>query len=502
VLLLLLITATIDAGVVRGVVLEYASGLPLARTIVRLQPIPGPGVSLKSHATRAGVSGQFFFSAVPDGQYLLIAVRPSYFPAGHGQRRPDGQGTPIEVTRDSDLFADLRMRRKGAISGRVLDENGVGLPGVPVVAYRARMPLRTAGRAQADDRGVYRIHGLDPGKYWIRTAPYTLDDGSGRLPTFGPESRETKDARTHRVRLDEDTPDADVRPEPGRLFRFRGAITCTDPPGTKVIVMLSSDTGRRRTEAACMGRYSFEGLGPAFYEVHAETVTGNDSGFIEMFLDHDSEVGTVQLSRQTEVDFDVRRAGVPGRASIDVQLSGRRMDLSEADDVREIPLPRAKLAPGRWEFTARVAPGQFIESIGDPRFFTYRRLPRPERHPDWFEVLVEARATPPVPIIVSDKAGQLTGMVVGDRKSVPGAPVFLWPVAEQTRRQLGGARQTLSDTEGRFRFEGLPPGNYRLLASFDLSEPDDDVIEEARAAAVQVEPTRITNHDLPLWMAP
>ena len=32
------------------------------------------------------------------------------------------------------------MRHKGALTGRVLDENGVGTPGVPVVAYRARSP--------------------------------------------------------------------------------------------------------------------------------------------------------------------------------------------------------------------------------------------------------------------------------------------------------------------------------------------------------------------------
>ena len=27
----------------------------------------------------------------------------------------------------------------------------------------------------SDDRGVFRIHGLDPGKYWVRSAGHTLD---------------------------------------------------------------------------------------------------------------------------------------------------------------------------------------------------------------------------------------------------------------------------------------------------------------------------------------
>jgi protocatechuate 3,4-dioxygenase beta subunit len=360
--------------------------------------------------------------------------------------------------------------------------------------------LRSEARARADDRGVYRIHGLDPGKYWIRTAPYTLDDGSGRRPTFGPESRDLKDARVHRVRLDEDTPDADVRPEPGRLFRLRGNVACSEP-GVRVNVMLSSETGRRRAETSCQGRYEFEGLAPGTYEVHAETSTGNESGFLEMFLDRDYEAGTVQLVRQTEVMFEVRRSGESGPADIPVTLLGRRLDLSEADDARQIPLPRAKLAPGYWEMTAAAGPNQFVELIGGLRY-TYRRSRRPVGHPDWHEVLIEERSMPRIPIVVSDKAGQLAGTVTGENKPVPGVPVFLWPSNDQTRRQLNGPKQTLSDVDGRFRFEGLPPGDYRVLATFDLNEPDEESIEESRAPAVRIEPSRVVTHDLLLWLSP
>ncbi|MDQ2948027.1 MAG: carboxypeptidase-like regulatory domain-containing protein, partial [Acidobacteriota bacterium] len=71
-------------------------------------------------------------------------------------------------------------------------------------------------------------------------------------------------------------------------------------------------------------------------------------------------------------------------------------------------------------------------------------------------------------ITVSDRAGQITGTVLGHvSKPVPGAPIFLWPVAESARRSLSGPLQVLSDTDGRFRFGSLPPGDYRLLASFD-----------------------------------
>src|SRR5580658_6393340 len=160
-LLVLCCSVAAEAGVVRGGVVEHASGYPVARSQVRLIPIPKPGERQAPPLQQRGTNGgTFLINNVPVGQYLLVANRPGYFPAAYGQKRPEGQGTPIEVTRDSDLFSDLRMRRQGAITGRVLDENGIGIEGVSVAAYRDRLPLRAGGRSVSDDRGIYRIHGL------------------------------------------------------------------------------------------------------------------------------------------------------------------------------------------------------------------------------------------------------------------------------------------------------------------------------------------------------
>ena len=252
----LLASAALNAGVVQGTVQEFASGYSLSRTSVRLVPVPrADNVNLKQMQQRTGPAGQFVFFSVPDGYYFLISTRNGYFPGAYGQRRPNGQGTPILVTKDSDLFAQLRMHRKGAITGRVLDENGVGIEGVPVVAYRAHLPLRVAAQGTSDDRGVYRIHGLDAGKYWVRSTAHTLEDGSGMLPTFGPGSREVREARAHEVRLDEDTPDADVHPEFGALFRLGGELQCFAAETIKVT--LTSETLQRTTQGHCGGTLQF-----------------------------------------------------------------------------------------------------------------------------------------------------------------------------------------------------------------------------------------------------
>ena len=491
------------AGTIQGVVLEQASGRPLARTVVRLEPVPKLGTTTGPPlAMRAGRTGQFLFQSVAPGFYLLSGSRTGYFPAAYGQRLPIGRGTSIEVTTDSNFFTELRLRRKGALTGRILDENGVATTGIPVVAYRARLPLRSAGSATSDDRGVYRIHGLDPGKYWVRSGAQTLDDGSGWLPTFGPQSREVRDARMHQVTVDSDTTDADISPEPGALFRIGGVVTC-DTPGL-VTVTLSSETGRRHAQTGCgfPFRYAFEALSPGVYELSAMLQNAPSAGFLELFVDRDTDSANIQILQLPPMEIEVRRAGSNAVADIPVTLIGRRQDLSESEPPRDIAGPRVTLPPGHWEFRARVPAGQYVESIVNMRVPS-RRLSKPERPSDWFDVFIEPRVPARIRITVSDQTGLIGGRVVGEAgKAVPGVPVFLWPVAESARRSLSGPLQMLSDTEGRFRFESLPAGDYRILASFDINEIDCDLLELSRAPVIRAEASQTANVELSVWIAP
>jgi len=501
-LCLLLLASAVRAGVIQGEVLEQASGRPLGRTIVRLIPVPGqPSGTVREMQIRANGTGHFVFPTVPDGLYLLLVQRKGYSTSAYRQRRPTGQGTPILVTRDSDLFAEFHMRRLGAISGRVLDENGIGLPDVTVLAYRARLPLRSVAEGKSDDRGVYRIAGLEPGKYWIRTAAAILDDGSGLLPTFEPLSRETRDARVQVVNLDEEAQDANVQPEPGSLFRLTGKIQCDRADGTPVTVTLSSETGKRSTRSACAGSYVLEGLAPAAYEILGTYDDPEGFGFVELTLDHNSDLGNVQLMKAPTVDIEFRNSTDRSIVATPVTIIGHRDDLSGNDLPIKIPSPRATLAPGHWEMNAIPGPNQYVQAIQN-QFRTGTRPWRTERPAEWFDVFIDQRATSRIQVMVSDRAGQITGTVALAGASIPGSPVFLLPAAEDARRSLGGVRQTLADTQGHFDFQGLPPGDYRIVASFDYSQADVEVFEEARAPTIRVEAGQGTVADLTLWVTP
>ena len=61
-LILLAAAGCVQAGTIQGIVLEHASGRPLARTVVRLDPVPGSSGNQGHPLTlRVGLSGNFGF---------------------------------------------------------------------------------------------------------------------------------------------------------------------------------------------------------------------------------------------------------------------------------------------------------------------------------------------------------------------------------------------------------------------------------------------------------
>src|ERR1022692_2184238 len=184
-LLAALCCSAAHAAVIRGVVLDRSTGRPLARSLVTLRPVEGVGG--KPQSVRADRTGQFAFS-VSAGMYLLRASRDGFAPFQYGQKEWKSAGKPMSVEQDGSLYLDIRLRRYAAISGTVLDENEIGIPDHKAIASPATQPLRLAATATTDDRGIYRIHGLEPGTYYVRTAAKQLEDGSGLLPTFHKET--------------------------------------------------------------------------------------------------------------------------------------------------------------------------------------------------------------------------------------------------------------------------------------------------------------------------
>jgi hypothetical protein len=170
-----------------------------------------PGVEpIRRPSVLTDARGRFVFvnlSSTP--RYTLVATHPGY--AVGDYENPERARTSVETGVDQTLpielaegewkgDANIRMWRLGSIGGRVTDERGEAVVGAAVRLFARRL---MAGREQViqgpvaatDDRGVYRLPFVDPGRYVVAvlsvqsTVPASAPDGPRALPLGGLEGR-------------------------------------------------------------------------------------------------------------------------------------------------------------------------------------------------------------------------------------------------------------------------------------------------------------------------
>src|SRR5215469_1409337 len=249
----------LPAAVIRGNVVENQTGRALARAFVTLQPVTGtPG---GTQGLRTNSYGAFEFSSLAAGAYVVRVSKVGFLTVEYGQKQWNSAGFPVMLAEDGAQFLTIRLPRYGAITGTVVDENDVGLPSHKVVAYRNTQPPLLAENAIADDRGVYRLGGLEPGNYLVRTAGMQTE-GVDYLPTFSKETLRVEEAHIVPVSLDEESRFVAVRPAPGKLFTLTGMVEPMVP--TPVTVTLASDIGRQTVQGP---GFEFQSLAPGPYEL-------------------------------------------------------------------------------------------------------------------------------------------------------------------------------------------------------------------------------------------
>lgn len=166
--------AAVGTASITGTVVIAGSGHPARRARVLIS-----GEELRgSRTTISDEQGRFAFTALPAGRYRLNASKTGYLSVSYGQRQPGtGRlGTPIQLSDAQKFEARLQMPRGGVITGTILDENAEASPGTAVrvmryVVQSGQRRLQQAGGGSTDDRGIYRVFGLQPGDYIVCATP-------------------------------------------------------------------------------------------------------------------------------------------------------------------------------------------------------------------------------------------------------------------------------------------------------------------------------------------
>lgn len=175
-------------NVLVGRVLEMGGDRPIAGAVVMLigyfdasgratqampQSTTDPAASAPQYAMTTA-DGYVVFRDLPAGRYSMTADAFGFASSAYPLR-------VVELTnRDAPTDVSLRLWRSASISGTVLDERGEPVVGVAVAAFRyttgakgvaLRFAIQTV---QTDDRGIYRLAPLAPGRYVVGVVSSSL----------------------------------------------------------------------------------------------------------------------------------------------------------------------------------------------------------------------------------------------------------------------------------------------------------------------------------------
>jgi protocatechuate 3,4-dioxygenase beta subunit len=470
--LFVLAASALPAATVRGNVVENQTGKPLSRVLMKLLPLPGS--SAAAITTWTSTFGAFDFSNVPAGAWLLSASRKDYVTVQYGQKQWTSAGQPIILDDAAAVSLNIRMPRFGAITGRVLDENEVGIPNQQVVAYRNSRPPELMARATADEQGRFRIYGLVPGAYVVRSATWQ-DEAISYVPTFARESGSVEEARAVEVTLDQEVDGADLKPMRGTLLPVAGAVAPS--LNEEVKLTFATDLGREVTKTA--GAFQFGPVSPGIYEIYAEGPGGPRCDVLAAWQE-------VDLRRPHRIDLTVPcmspvAVGITGKSGeqpdpAQFQVLARRVDRAGPGEIQEIAVGRsgAMLLPGRWQVSLKTPPGYYVAQL-----LSSSMAPNPRRADGWNDITITHAAR--IVFVVATSPGGLHGQVTGTaHEAVAGAPVYLEPIDAASGARVGDLRTAITDTRGQYHFYGLAPGPYRILATFEYQSPDEETM--ARSA--------------------
>ncbi|HEX4945145.1 MAG TPA: carboxypeptidase-like regulatory domain-containing protein, partial [Blastocatellia bacterium] len=157
------------------------------------QPFANIGVNLFSIAADRNArrmvttdeEGSFKVNDLPSGAYRINAFVPGYVNPENTSGLTAARATSYRLGES----ATITMTKGGVITGKANDSSGQPLVAASVQAYRVRdsegRSVDATGlisaRGITDDRGIYRIFGLQSGSYVVAT------DGGGETPTSARE---------------------------------------------------------------------------------------------------------------------------------------------------------------------------------------------------------------------------------------------------------------------------------------------------------------------------
>ncbi|MGE0885673.1 MAG: collagen binding domain-containing protein [Blastocatellales bacterium] len=282
-----------------------APGTIAGRVTVGDQPVQGVEVMIRpggnnmvndmlqsAPATTAitDANGWYRLTNVAPGSYRISAYAPAF--VIEGEKNPFTPGKTVNLAEGENIDnVNFSMTRGGVVTGQVTDPDGRPVIAETVRAYkldengkRQTSRLPDFSRWQTDDRGVYRIYGLESGRYLIAAGPSSEEvslnfGGSGATYklTYHPDAAEESKAKIIEISPGSEAENVDIRLE--RASKSKGYVATgrvIEAESGKPVAGVMIGYGVTKTGAASFGfgnaatnsqgEFRLEGLTPNSYQ--------------------------------------------------------------------------------------------------------------------------------------------------------------------------------------------------------------------------------------------
>lgn len=443
-----------------------------------------PKAVRKTFAATTDATGKFKFDQVEPGEYLLSAKRAGYVDnlyKPEGKYSSDGK---LRLAAGDELTnVVFRLVPQGALSGRVVDEDGDPVAGTFVSARYyiytgGRRRLMPADAGQTNDRGEFRLGKLKPGRYYLSASavnqsplaevPPQPKDGSpetGYVSTYYPSATDVTLATAIDVAAGADLAGFNIQLRKSKVVRIKGKVVGDDGTPLKnaqIMLMSPGNPGSMYIKIVDnpQGRFELANVQPGSYMIMAMQIGTSPSVHMQPLVVPAEGLDNLQVGAQTEGTVS-GSVVVSGEAKIAVK--GLNVMLAGTEDSPTMPVMGSvsesgafvlkKVAAAPYELSLQPLPaGTYLKSV---QWAGRERLGQ--------TLDFAAGFAGPLQIGLGADGGTFEAAVLSDDKPAADATVVLL-AADPDGRFPETTQSGESDSAGHVSLKDVPPGDYLAFA--------------------------------------
>jgi Carboxypeptidase regulatory-like domain len=474
---------------VEGRVVNSVTGEPLRKADLMLHGGAGGDYTASSDA-----NGHFAIERVAPGAYNLTSQHQNFAIMEYGSSRPGVPGSRITLTAGQSMTGlEIKMVPFGVISGKVVDQDGDPVAGVPISTMHwgfvrgGRQLLPASGGGSTNDRGEFRIYNLAAGRYFVaarpmRSDPYVppVEMTSGRrtaprieagretfTSTFYPSAVDATTASPVILSAGQEVPGIDIQLRKTHTYTVQGKIAGIQKAHRYSLSMQPQDSfssgnfgmGRAAAVRPEDASFTFHGVAPGRYTLIAmadnrvgarQDVTIGD-GDLDGLVVALSDPGAVKGRVLMEASGTAKTPSLKGMRISLMAVDALPMNQPNASTADDGSFGMEEVAADRYKVNCSPLEGAYLKTI---------RWSGQVSNDGIVEMTPGGTST--LDLVFASTTAVIEGDVkTADDQPAPGAPVLLAP---ESRRE-SDFRLMMADRNGHFSAKGMAPGSYVALST-------------------------------------